>query len=156
MEAGATEEQIRDLDRMMDRDKKRMKRRNQARKRYPYSKGAKEHEEGTDSDNKYELTYVYFSSLNLVDDDGEVDNYEPIDEDADVETAAELHFLLEELQEHLSTLPPEDKAFLYEFYASYPKKKVDEIAKMFDMKVWEIYARRDRLIKQLREMFEVE
>ena len=153
-EAGATEEQIRDLDRMLDADKKRMKRRKEARKKHPFSKGDDESTESTDSDRKYELTYVFFSELDYVDADGNERPYEPVDEKANVEAAAENDFLLEELKQHLGELPPDDVAFLYEFFAVREKKTVEEIAGMFEMKVWEIYERRDRLIRKLKEMFE--
>ena len=155
-EAGATEDQIRDLNRMMDADKKRLKRRNMARTIDPSPKGTEGSTGNRCSDNKYALTYVFFSALDYVDDDGYEQNYEPVDERADVEAAVEQDFLLEELREHLCELPLEDLVFLYEYFAVHQRKTVREIAEMFDMKVWEIYERRDRLIKQLRKMFEEE
>ena len=134
-EAGMPEENIAELRRMFDADKKKLKRLN------------RKLESQEDA-----FCILHLSDFHVEDQSGDFD-YDAPDLTVDVEEDVMHCMMLDQMRGFLNELNQEDRRFILTYF-SFKNKPIRRTADAYDYTIKQVRCRRDRILKQLREMFE--
>ena len=132
-EAGLSEEKIKEIRRMFDAEKKRLKRRKEAKERYGWG-------------------YISIDGMTFKTerDQGTLDIPDP---NTNVEQEVMEQCEMEQLRELLNALAPEDKRFLMDYYQCKHGEKM-AVAEKYGMTIQQANYRKNKLLERLRKDFE--
>ena len=133
-EAGLSEEKIKEIRRMFDAEKKRLKRRKEAKERYGWG-------------------YISIDGMTFKTerDQGTLDIPDP---NTNVEQEVMEQCEMEQLRELLNALATEDKRFLMDYYqCKYGEKMA--VAEKYGMTIQQANYRKNKLLERLRKDFNV-
>ena len=133
-EAGLSEEKIKEIRRMFDAEKKRLKRRKEAKERYGWG-------------------YISIDGMTFKTerDQGTLDIPDP---NTNVEQEVMEQYEMEQLRELLNALATEDKRFLMDYYQCKHGEKM-AVAEKYGMTKQQANYRKNKLLERLRKDFNV-